>query len=64
MSNIIQLNEEAIKNQLSNLVRNTVEETLNDLLDKEADRLANAQPGMNEMKHERTREPVIIPENC
>jgi putative transposase len=42
MSNIIQLNEDAIKNQLNNLVRNTVEETLNDLLDKEADRLTNA----------------------
>jgi putative transposase len=38
MSNIIQLNEEAIKNQLNNLVRNTIEETLHDLLDKEADR--------------------------
>jgi len=42
MSNIIQLNEEAIKNQLSVLVKNTVEETLNDLLDQEADRLTNA----------------------
>jgi hypothetical protein len=38
MSNIIQLNEEAIKNQLNNLVRNTIEETLHDHLDKEADR--------------------------
>ena len=42
MDNIIQLNQEAIKNQLGDLVRNTVEETLNDLLDKEADRLTNA----------------------
>ena len=42
MNNIIQLNEEVIKNQLGSLVRKTVEETLNDLLDKEADRLTNA----------------------
>jgi len=34
MSNIIQLNEEAIKNQLGTLVRDTVEETLNELLDE------------------------------
>ena len=39
MDNIIQLNAEAIKSQLGDLVCNTVEETLNDLLDKEADRL-------------------------
>ena len=40
--NIIHLNEEAIKNQLSQLVRGSVEETLNNLLDEEADRIANA----------------------
>lgn len=40
--NIIHLNEEAIKNQLSQLVRGSVEETLNKLLDDEADRIANA----------------------
>jgi len=40
--NIIHLNEEAIKGQLSQLVRGTVEETLNKLLDEEADRIANA----------------------
>jgi hypothetical protein len=31
MDNIIQLNQEVIKNQLGDLVRNTVEETLNGL---------------------------------
>ena len=40
--NIIHLNEDALKGQLSELVRGTVEETLNNLLDQEADRIANA----------------------
>ena len=40
--NIIQLNEDLIKNNLKNLVRNSVEETLNALLDHEADELVNA----------------------
>lgn len=39
---IIQLNEEAIKGELGNLVRQSVEDTLNALLDAEADRLTNA----------------------
>jgi transposase-like protein len=42
MSNIIQLNEGAIKSQLGEMVRGTVEATLNQLLDQEADRLTNA----------------------
>lgn len=41
--NIIQLNEDLIKHDLKDLVRNSVEETLNALLDKEADELVNAQ---------------------
>ena len=40
--NIIHLNENVLKNQLSELVRGTVEETLNSLLDQEADKLTNA----------------------
>ena len=39
---IIHLNEDALKDKLSDLVRGTVEETLNNLLDAEADRIANA----------------------
>jgi transposase-like protein len=39
---IIQLNEDLIKNNLKDLVRNSVEETLNALLDHEADELVNA----------------------
>ncbi|MDD3231249.1 MAG: IS256 family transposase [Oscillospiraceae bacterium] len=41
--NIIQLNEQLIKSELKELVRNSVEETLNALLDKEADELLNAE---------------------
>ena len=46
--NIIQLNEDLIKNNLKDLVRNSVEETLNTLLDHEADELVRAG------KYERT----------
>ena len=51
MSNkIIQLNEGIIKNELKELVRSSVEETLNGLLDQEAQQLTNAA------KYERTGE--------
>lgn len=46
--NIIQLNEDLIKNNLKDLVRDSVEETLNALLDHEADELVRA------CKYERT----------
>lgn len=46
--NIMQLNEDLIKNNLKDLVRNSVEETLNALLDHEADELVRAG------KYERT----------
>ena len=48
--NIIQLNEDLIKHDLKDLVRSSVEETLNALLDKEADELVNDQ------KYERSAE--------
>ena len=35
---IVQLNEEVIKGQLKELVRGSVEETLNELLEQEAER--------------------------
>jgi putative transposase len=51
MSNkIIHLNEGAIKLELKELVRNSVEETLNELLEKEAQELTNAA------RYERTEE--------
>lgn len=40
---IIQLNESAVRDHLGEMVRNTVEETLNGMLDAEADRLCNAR---------------------
>ena len=39
---IVQLNEEIIKNELKELVRSSVEETLNGLLEQEAKDLTNA----------------------
>lgn len=40
---IIQLNEDAIKGELGEMVRQSVEDTLNAMLDEEADRLTNAR---------------------
>ena len=40
---IIQINESQVKEHLSEIVRGTVQETLNQLLDEEADRLCNAR---------------------
>ena len=42
-NNIIQLNKELIHHELKDLVKNSVEETLNAMLDHEADELVNAQ---------------------
>ena len=41
--NIIELNQELIHTELKDLVKNSVEETLNSMLDAEADRLVNAE---------------------
>lgn len=40
---VIKVNEEALKSHLNELVRNSVEETLNKLLEEEADRLCRAK---------------------
>ena len=42
MGNIVQLNEGEIKNQLGEMVRQSVEDTLNSMLDAEADQITNA----------------------
>ena len=39
---IVQLNEEAIKDQIKELVRGSVEKTLNELLEVEAEKLTQA----------------------
>ena len=41
--NIIQLNDKFIQSELKTLVKNSVEETLNALLDAEADKLVQAE---------------------
>ena len=41
---IVQFNEEIIKGQIKELVRGSVEETLNELLEKEAESLTQAAP--------------------
>ena len=38
---IVQLNEEVIKGQIKELVRGSVEETLNELLEQEAEKLTH-----------------------
>lgn len=47
---IIQLSDGAIKEELKELVRGSVEETLNNLLEKEAQEFTRRRPGMNERK--------------
>lgn len=42
MSSIVQLNEKEIKNRIGEMVRKSVEETLNTLLDEEADQITQA----------------------
>ena len=43
LNNVIRIDDERIKGHLDRVVRGTVEETLNAMLDAEADRLCNAQ---------------------
>src|SRR5262249_11181883 len=43
LNNVITIDDERIKNHLDRVVRGSVEETLNALLDAEADRLCNVQ---------------------
>jgi hypothetical protein len=57
LNNVITIDDERIKNHLDRIVRGSVEEALNALLEAEADRLCNAQ------RHERTgarRDPLQI----
>src|SRR5580698_6485988 len=51
LNNVVRIDDERIKEHLGNIVRSSVEETLNGLLDAEADRLCNA--GRYERSHGR-----------
>ncbi len=50
--NIIQLDEDLIKNNLKDLVHSSVEETLNALLDHEADELVNLRKIIDTIQNE------------
>jgi transposase-like protein len=52
LDNVISINQDEVKSHLGEIVRSTVEETLNGLLDAEADRLCNAK------RYERSAERV------
>jgi putative transposase len=52
LDNVISINQDEVKSHLGNIVRSTVEETLNGLLGAEADRLCNAK------RYERSAERV------
>lgn len=43
LSNVIKINKDQFKSHIGKMVRSTVEETLNDMLDAEADQLCNAK---------------------
>ena len=43
LDNVISINQDEVKSHLGEIVRSTVEETLNGLLDAEADRLCKAK---------------------
>ena len=55
LNNVITIDDERIKNHLDRVVRDSVEETLNALLDAEADRLCNAQRYERSEAHRDTR---------
>ena len=64
MSNeIIQFNEGAIKNELKELVKTSIEDTPKGLLEQEAEALTQ-EPNMNEQQNEKATEAVHIRERC
>lgn len=58
LSNVIRIDDERVREHLEHIVRGTVEETLNALLEAEADRLCNA--GRYERKLETKAGPVTL----
>ena len=53
LSNVIRIDDERVRDHLGRIVRGTVEETLNAMLEAEADRLCNAE------RYERTQAGAI-----
>jgi hypothetical protein len=60
LNNVITIDDERIKNHLDRVVRGSVEETLNALLDAEADRLCNAQRYERSETRSRASIPMFI----
>lgn len=58
MGQVIQIDEARIRDHLSKMVRGTVEEALNNMLDAEADRLCGAGRYERCEARGRTREPA------
>jgi hypothetical protein len=64
LSNVISIDDERIRNHLDRIVRGSVEEeTLNALLEAEADRLCNAQR-MNAPRYDGKRAPATTSASC
>src|SRR6185437_612119 len=63
LGNVITIDDERIKNHLDRVVRGSVEETLNALLDAEADRSCNA-PRYERTEARRDSEPRITNASC
>jgi hypothetical protein len=61
LNNVITIDDDRIKNHLGRVVRGSVEETLNALLDAEADRVRSA---MSAVRHGRTRGPATTRAIC
>ena len=62
MADIIQFNQEEIKSQLGEMVRQSVEDTLNAMLDAEADQITQAHK-YERTENEQTHEPATITGN-
>jgi|SRR6516165_1471486 len=60
LNNVITIDDDRIKSHLDRVVRGSVEETLNGLLDAEADRLCNAQRNERSEAPRDARKPVMI----
>lgn len=54
MREVIRIDEARNRDHLGVIMRGAVEETLNAMLDAEADRLCGGQPGMSAAKHGKT----------
>src|SRR5437764_15104513 len=63
LGNVITIDDEGIKSHLDRVVRGTVEETLNALLDAEADRLCNARR-YGAVRRDATPVPAITNATC